>query len=261
MKRASTWLVSLLIAGSTLGVMPQTTAAYSAHVWSNSNAFAASCLGFTDTYPKQHYDLTVSQYAKLGFSPVGGALGASFTRTAFLGNVFNDFAVYVHSHGDNYWASSGAPNVDSGFLQDPGYLDCNNSKDMVRSSTIKATTLGTIYNLVIMSTCMLGSNASTMPSAFQIQKTKTSTRPEFYIGYVYHAWDSASFRFEKAFWSYMNGGTPGSRTLAQAFAYAMGIGGYEAVSASEPFQANWWGNPNYVGTPTLPSVVCPSCPL
>jgi len=261
MKRASTWLVSVLIAGSTLGAMPQMAAAYTAHVWSNSNAFAATCLGFTDTYPKQHYNLTVGQFAKLGFSPVGGALGGSFTRTAFLSNVFNDYAVYVHSHGDNYWASSGAPNVDSGFLQDPGYGDCNNSADMVRSSTIKATTQGTIYNLVIMSTCMLGSNSSTMPNAFQIEKTKTSTDPEFYVGYVVHTWDSASLRFEQAFWSYMNGGTPGSRSLAQAFAYAKGIGGYAAVSASEPFQANWWGNPNYVGTPTQPISGCPSCML
>lgn len=259
MKRASTWLVSVLIAGSTLGAVPQTAAAYTAHVWSNSNAFAATCLGFTDTYPKLHYNLTTSQFANLGFSPVGGALGGSFTRTAFLSNVFNDYAVYVHSHGDNYWASSGWPNVDSGFLQDPGYGQCNDSGDMVRSSTIKATTMGSIYNIVIMSTCMLGSSSSTMPNAFQITKTKTSTEPKFYLSYVYHTWDSASFQFERAFWSYMNGGTLGSRTLAQAFAYATGLGGYAAVSAREPFQANWWGNPSYVGTPTTGFVGCPSC--
>ena len=140
MKRASSLLVSIVIAASTLGASVQAAAAYNAHVWSNSDAFAATCLGFTDTYPKQHYSLTVSQFSKLGYSPVSGALGAGFTRSAFLGNVFYDYAVYVHSHGDNYLAVSGAPNVDSAFLQDPGSGKCNTSKDMVRSSAIKTAT-------------------------------------------------------------------------------------------------------------------------
>ena len=75
-------------------------------------------------------------------------------RTAFLNKVLYDWAVYVHTHGDNYWAASGWPNVDSAILQDPGYGRCNNSSvDMIRSSAIKAATMGTPYNLVIMSTC------------------------------------------------------------------------------------------------------------
>jgi len=258
MKRASTLLVSIVIAASTLGASVQAAAAYNAHVWSNSDAFAATCLGFTDTYPKQHYSLTVSQFAKLGFSPVSGALGAGFTRSAFLGNVFYDYAVYVHSHGDNYWAASGAPNVDSAFLQDPGTGKCNTSKDMVRSSAIKTATAGTIYNIVIMSTCMLGSSSSTMPNAFQIAKTKTSAEFKFYLGYVKHTWDSSSLRFEKAFWGYMNGGAPHTRWLSEAFTYAASIGGYEAVG-TEAFQANWWGNPQYDGTPLQPTLRCPTC--
>ena len=260
MKRASTWLVSLVIAASTLGVSVQSAAAYNAHVWSNSDAFTATCLGFLDTYPKQHYKLTVAQFAKLGFSPVSGALGPAFTRAAFLNSVFFDYAVYVHSHGDNYRAASGSPRIDSGFLQDPGSGKCNSySRDVVRSSAIASATGGTIYNIVIMSTCMLGSSKSTMPGAFQIAKTKTATDFEFYLGYVYHTWDSASLRFEKAFWSYMNGGPPHSRWLSEAFAYATSIGGYEAVSRSEPFQANWWGNPTYDGTPLQPTLRCPTC--
>jgi hypothetical protein len=259
MKRASTLLVSVVIAASTLGASVQTAAAYTAHVWSNSDAFTATCLGFLDTYPKQHYTLNVAQLVKLGFSPVQGALGPGFTRTAFLSEVFYDYAVYVHSHGDNYWAASGAPNIDSAVLQDPGTGKCNTSKDMIRSSAIKTATAGTVYNVVIMSTCMLGSNSSTMPNAFQIAKTKKATELEFYLGYVYHTWDSSSLRFEKAFWSYMNGGALHSRWLSEAFAYASSIGGYEAVSTSEPFQANWWGNPGYDGTPLQPIVGCLTC--
>ena len=257
MKRASTWLVSMLIAVSTLGIPGQAAASYDAHVWSNSDAFKIACLGVNDTYPLQHYNLAVAQLGKLGFGPVAGALGPGFTRTAFLANVLSDWAVYVHSHGDNYWAASGAPNVDSGILQDPGAGKCNSSKDMIRSSSIKATTQGSFYNIVIMSTCMLGSNSSTMPAAFQIAKTKQSTDYEFYLGYVFHTWDSSSLRFEQAFWSYVNGGTPHSRTLAGAFAYAASVGGYTAVSASEPFQANWWGNPYYDGTPLRPAARSP----
>ena len=258
MKRASTLLVSLVLVGSVLGAAASPVAAYTAHVWSNSNAFASQCLGFTDNYPKLHYNLNVSQLAKLGFSPVQGALGASFTRTAFLNVVFSDYAVYVHSHGDNYWARSGAPNIDSGFMQDPGVGDCNNSSDIVRASSIKTQTQGTTYNVVIMSTCMLGSTSSTMPGAFQIEKVRTSTDPEFYLGYPVSVWDSMSYRFESGFWSYVNGGL-GTRTLSQAYAYAVALGGYVPVSATQPFKANWWGNPNYVGTPTQPAVECPVC--
>jgi hypothetical protein len=247
MKRAATCLVSLLIAASTVAV-PAQAAASSAHVWSNSDAFKVACLGVNDTYPAQHYSLAVAQLSLLGYKPVAGALGPGFTRTAFLSSVLSDYAVYVHSHGDNYWAASGAPNIDSAFLQDPGAGKCNTSKDMVRSSTIKATTQGSFYTIVVMSTCMLGSNSSTMPAAFQIAKTKQATDAEFYLSYVNHTWDSASLRFEKAFWGYITGGTPHSRTLGDAFTYAASIGGYEPVD-SEAFQANWWGNPRYDGTP------------
>jgi hypothetical protein len=158
--------------------------------------------------------------------------------------------VYAHTHGDNYWASSGAPNVDSAILQDPGAGNCSSfSRDAIRSSAIKAATYGTFYNLVIMSTCKLGSSASTMPGAFQMAKTKSSTEKKFYLGYVYLTYDSAQYRFERAFWSYLNGSPSHDRTVYQAFTYAASIGGYPAPDSANPFQANWWGNPNYNGTP------------
>jgi hypothetical protein len=252
MKRAEKWLVSILLAVSALGATAPATLAYTGDVWSNSNAFKATCLGFNDTYPAQAYSLARSGFLFLGYGQtggtLGGALGSSFTRSAFLNDVLYDYAVYAHTHGDNYWASSGYPNVDSALLQDPGSGKCNSyPRDAIRSSSIKAATLGTPYNLVIMSTCMLGSSRSTMPDAFQIKKTKSSLRSEFYLGYVYSTYDSSAVRFESAFWSYLKGSTSHTRTLYQAFTYAQSIGGYAIPNSASPFTPNWWGNPAYNG--------------
>jgi hypothetical protein len=250
MKRAEKWLVSVLLAASALGATAPATLAYTGDVWSNSDAFKANCLGFNDTYPQLGNSLARSGLSFLGYAPLGGALGAQFTRSAFLNNVFYDYAVYAHTHGDNYWAASGAPNVDSGLLQDPGTGQCNSyQRDVIRSSSIKAATMGSSYNLVVMSTCMLGSSRSTMPDAFQIEKTKSSTQREFYLGYAYSTYDSSAIRFENAFWSYLNGSSDHSRTLYQAFTYALSLGGYAIPDSASPFSPNWWGNPNYNGTP------------
>ncbi len=253
MKRAQGLLVSILLAVSALGATTQGVFAYGADVWSNSDSFSSRCLGFTDTYPQQLYSLAVSQFSAFGYSPIGGAIGSSFYTSNLLSKVMPDWAVYVHSHGDNYWAASGYPNVNSAVLQDPGPGRCSIlSADMIRSSAIKSATRGGVYNLVVMSTCKLGSSASTMPGAFQIEMVKNNTQREFYLGYVYTTYDSAAYRFEQAMWSYSNShrSSSGARpALSQAFAYAASIGGYEAPDSSNPFQANWWGNPNYDGRP------------
>jgi hypothetical protein len=248
MKRAQKLLVSVLLAVSTLGAMAQGALAYDGGVWSNSDSFTSRCLGFTDTYPKQLYSLARTQLTALGYNPADGALGASFTRSAFLASVRPDWVVYVHSHGDNYRATSGS-GIDSAFLQDPGTTACSDYKtDAIRSSAIKAATYPVPFNLVIVSTCYLGSSSSTMPGAFQIEKVKNSTDWEFYLGYVHETYDSDALRFEKAFWSYLAGSA--SHTAYQAFTYASGIGGYGQPDAADPFQANWWGNPNYNGRPS-----------
>jgi hypothetical protein len=249
MKRAEGLLLSLVFAVSTLGATAPQAAARTGDVWSNSDAFKTACVGFNNTYPSQMYSMARTQLALLGYSPISGALGPSFTRSAFLNHVFYDYAVYAHTHGDNYWAASGYPKVDSGILQDPGTGRCNsNTLDMIRSSAIKAATMGTPYNLVVMSTCYLGSSSSTMPAAFQIEKVKTSSQREFYLGYTYSTYDSSALKFEQAFFSYLNGGTNHNRTVYQAFTYAMSIGGYSSPNSSNPFSPNWWGNPNYNGT-------------
>jgi hypothetical protein len=249
MKRARLLLVSALIAASTIASTAPGALAQQAQVRSNSDGFSVACLGFTDTYPQQLYSLAVSQMSRLGYAIANSSIGASFTGNAFLSTVAPAYAVYVHSHGDNYWAASGYPRVDSGFLQDPGPSRCNNStSDIVRSSSIKAVTAGGPLNLVIMSTCFLGSDNSTMPGAFQIEKTKLSPQPEFYLSYVGHVYDSSMLRFEQAFWSYINSGNP-NYTLWGAFTYANSIGGYAYPSASDPFMPNWWGSATYNGRP------------
>jgi hypothetical protein len=250
MKRARALLVSMLFAVSALGAGPSSVSALSGSAWSNSDAFLSNCIGFYDSYPQLTYSQANAAFTKLGYRPLMGRIGPGFTRSAFLTEVFYDYAVYAHTHGDNYWAASGYPNVDSGILQDPGAGRCNSySTDMIRSSAIKAATMGTLYNLVIMSSCYLGSSASTMPGAFQIARSKTSTRREFYLGYVYSTYDSSQYEFEGNFFYFLTGGTPHTRTAAQAFTYAVTIGGYEWVNSYNPFQANWWGNPNYDGRP------------
>jgi hypothetical protein len=249
MKRARLLLVSDLIAASTIAsTAPGTFAACQGQVRSNSDGFSASCLGYVDTYPQQLYSLAVGQMAKLGYAVTDASLGSAFTRSAFLTTVGKDYAVYVHSHGDNYWAASGYPNVDSGFLQDPGPSRCNNSSDIVRASSIKAATYGGRFDLVIMSTCYLGADGTTMPDAFQIEKTKLSPQPEFYLGYMDHVFDSSMLRFEQAFWSYINSGNP-NYTLWGAFTYANSIGGYAVPDAQNPFWPNWWGSSTYNGRP------------
>ena len=254
MRRAQAVLVSVLLAVSAFGAPAQEASAYQGSAWSNSDSFGTRCLGFVDAYPQKLYSLARTQMAALGYGPIGGAIGSAFTRSAVLARVMPDFAVYVHSHGDNYWASAGAPKIDSGFLQDPGLSRCSDHrKDVVRSSAIKTATQGAVFNLVIMSTCMLGSNASTMPGAFQIEKVKNSADREFFLGYVNHTYDSDSYRFEKAFWSYLSRGSSTPKTLYRAFVYASSIGGYDAPDAADPFQANWWGNPNFSGKPELPA--------
>ena len=249
MKRAQTLLVSVLLAASALLVTTPGAFAYRSDTWSNFNSFTARCLGFNDTYPQQLYWNAQSLMSWLGYSPRGGTVGANFTRSAFLGNVLPDWAVYVHSHGDNYW--SNYPNVDSGFLQDPGTTRCSDfSQDVIRSSRIRAVTNGSPYNLVIMSTCKLGSASSTMSDAFQIPMTKTNAGRKFYLGYVYTTYDSAAYQFESNFLSYLvGGGSWYRRSLYGAFLYATYVGGYESPDAADPFQANWWGNPYYDGTP------------
>jgi len=248
MKRAARWLVSAIVALSAIGTAAIPASARTGDAWVNSNAFTTPCIGFNSTYPSQMYSQARAQMGLLGYSPMSGAIGASFTRSNFLNEVFYDYGVYAHTHGDNYYAASGAPTIDSGILQDPGAGRCNSkSTDLIRSSAIKSATMGTPYNLVIMSTCYVGSSNSTMPGAFQIEKVKNSSQREFFLGYAKLTYDSSQMRFEKAFFSYLN--ADHNRTAYQAFVYAQGIGGYESPDSADPFTPNWWGNPSYNGVP------------
>jgi hypothetical protein len=98
MKRAEMLLVSILLAASTLGATAQAASAHRGDVWSNSDGFSSNCLGFTDTYPQQLYNLANAQLTRLGYGPMRGDLGPAFTTSAFLGNVAYPWAVYAHTH-------------------------------------------------------------------------------------------------------------------------------------------------------------------
>jgi hypothetical protein len=95
MRRAQGLLVSVLLAVTSLGALAPSASANDAAVWTNSDSFTTRCLGFSDTYPSQLNSLARTQLANLGYSPIGGAIGASFTRSAFLNSVLPDWAVYV----------------------------------------------------------------------------------------------------------------------------------------------------------------------
>jgi hypothetical protein len=92
-----------------------------------------------------------------------------------------------------------------------------------------------------------GDHGDRVHAGDQIAKTKTATDKEFFLGYVNSTYDSSAYRFEGAFFGYLANGTPHTRTVAAAFAYAMSVGGYSIPDAANPFTPNWWGNPNYDG--------------
>jgi len=128
------------------------------------------------------------------------------------------------------------------------------------SPTIKATTQGTIH-LVIMSTCHARIQFKHHAQRLQIEKTKTFYRSRVLRRLGLPTWDSASPGSSKPLELHerWDAGVQEPRT---GLCYAKGIGGNAAVSPAERVQANWWGNPNYVGTPTQGQISgCPSCML
>jgi len=180
--------------------------AYTGDVWSNSDSFTARCLGFTDTYPQQLYSLTTGQMGAFGLPahhrrarvlihqvrlPERGLLRLRRVRSQPRRQLLGFVRSAECRLGDH-----AGPRSDEVL----GLLEGRHPVEHHQVDTI-----GTPYNLVIMSTCNLGSSSSTMPNAFQIEMTKASTQREFYLGYAYLTYDSSELRFERAFWSYLNG--------------------------------------------------------
>ena len=211
------------------------------------------CLGFTDTYPQQLYSpdrgadrharvQPVRRCARLRLHPDGVPEQVSCTTTRSTST----------PTATTTGPPVGRPNVDSAFLQDPGTGQCNTfSRTWSGPARSSRPPTGTVYNLVIMSTCYLGSGSSTMPGAFQIEKTKTidasasstsatSTRPTTARASVREGVLELRQRRRRL----TRGRSARHSPMPRASA------GTRPSVPANPFQANWWGNPNYDGTPT-----------
>ena len=279
-------VLCLLFATAVVLSSVEVVTATSASVFSNVDSFKSPCGGYLKNspspYPAKKYNLAMQQFSKLGYSPTG-YLGDSFTSSAFLNAMHSSFAVYVASHGDLYW-DSGSPYVNSAFSQNPPGA-CESTTNRVYSiyghgghaTNIQANAVPPYY-VVIMSTCRLGWDGpvknhsgyrgNTMPMAFGIASgstfyyTKTSTQPQFYMGYRNFTWDSSAYAFESNFWAERwtydyDPGNTGWPSLAQAFDLALADGPYEDVPASKAedgvynyFVPAWFGNPNSRGLAT-----------
>lgn len=222
-------------------------AAYPATVASNTSAFQPPCLGLVDAYPAKMMKAAASAFVALGYD-ARSMTGSAFTRSAYLGRTPNDYGAYVHSHGDHYWYAADARRY-AGFREDSG--DC--SQSVVYSKEILARRGGRMSNLVFMSTCHLGEDATTMPAAFGIPKSKALwgswNGPSFYVGYIGSAWDSDQWIFEVAFWNAIGPGYGAGEAFDVASARTFG----------HAFEANWWGSYVYTGRAgPLPSP-CAKC--
>jgi hypothetical protein len=223
-------------------------AALSAGVWTNTTAFTSGCGGGGGTYPT-----TMAAAASKGMSALGYAVtpivtGSSFTSSQFLSTYPAKYSVYVHSHGDLYWGSGWTWNptngVDSGFREDAGSCSGN----VIRASSIKRAAVPPYY-LVIMSTCMLGTDDiyyNQIPAAFGFPTdssgrtySRASTQKQFFLGYTIHASDVDAANFENTFWHYM---VDVGYSPFWAFAFAWSYYG-AAVSP------NWFGSQSWNGRP------------
>jgi hypothetical protein len=238
---AVAWAIAL--AASVSAAPTAALAAYQGSVYSNWTAFNP-CLGIVDSYPDKMRTEAVAALTNRGFA-TSGFTKDTFTKSKFLGRTPGDWAVYVHSHGDFY-------NNKPGFRADGGV--CSGS--IVSSADIATKRPSTQQtNLVVMSTCYLGSSDSRndMPLVYGIQKLKAGINswrgPEFYLGYIGSTWDNDQWEFEVILWDRLMGGS----NLGSAFDVALGTGHYAAS-----FDADWWGSYTYMGHPG-PYTSCSKC--
>ncbi|HEX5466989.1 MAG TPA: hypothetical protein VFW92_10000 [Candidatus Limnocylindrales bacterium] len=229
-------------------------AAYQGSAYENYTAFQ-SCMGWasgmTDTMRAQ----AVSALAALGYSTTWYRRTA-FTRSRVLSRAGADQAVYVQSHGDQYY--KGAPTKVQGFRQDGGA--CSGAP-IVYATDIDARRSSTAAHIVVMSTCHLGEAAATqgqitMSQAYGIAQRRSSRTdsvgygPEFYLSYIGDAWLDDQLKFERSFWHY----AATSSTLGQAFDLALATSGKAARTTP-----TWFGTYLYSGFPWAPSPPCTRC--
>jgi hypothetical protein len=210
-------------------------AAYQGTVASNHTAFEPPCLSFVDSYPGKMRVAAAAAFTALGYD-TRSYTGTGFTRSSYLARTAGDWGTYVHSHGDHYWHAADARRY-SGFREDAG--GC--SQAVVYSKDIALKRAGRQSNLVFMSMCHVGEDATTMPGAFGIAKKRYPTGtwggPSFFVGYLGAAWDSDEWTFEVAFWDAIGPGYGAGPAFDVASARIFG----------HPFGAVWWGSYAYTG--------------
>jgi hypothetical protein len=235
--------VSVLLTGSA----SPATAAYQGSVDANTTAFNPPCDPDENGIVPLMRTAAKAAYNRLGHLATSFT-GFAFTRAAMLKRTPNDWAYYVHSHGDYYWHAGDARRY-TGFREDGG--DC--SQAVVYSKDIKAKRLGRQSNLVFISTCHSADSNTTLPDAFAIAKTKsvggTTQGPEFFVGYVGVQWDADEWIFEQRYWNALAGG----KSVGQAFDIAM-LGAFDHAS----FDADWWGTYWWSGA-AGPWTTCTNC--
>ena len=241
-------LLALSIGASPVG------AAYQGSAYENYTAFQ-SCMswssGMTDTMRAQ----AVSALASLGYG-TSWYTRTGFTRSQVLARTPADQAVYVQSHGDQYWRPY--PTHTQGFREDGG--GCSN-RPIVYATDIKARRSSTAAHIVVMSTCHLGEAAATsgqptMSAAYGIEQLRsardgsTSRGPEFFLGYKGDAWLDDQLKFERSFWAYATT----AYSLGEAFDLALATSGKAARTVP-----TWFGTYLYSGFPWDPTPPCPRC--
>jgi hypothetical protein len=225
------------------GIATVARAAYPASIDVNRSAFNPPCDGDANAIVPKMLKAATAAYAGLGHATTGFT-GAAFTRAATLKRTVSDWGYYVHSHGDYYWHAGDGRRY-TGFKEDSG--DCVQST--IFSKDIKAKRLDRLSNLVFVSTCHSADANTTMPGAFGIAKTKSSSQAEFYVGYLGVQWDTDEWIFEQRYWNALASG----KSVGAAFDIAM-LGNFNHAG----FDADWWGRYHWSGL-AGPLTVCPRC--
>jgi hypothetical protein len=249
--RVTASVVALIV--GLLGAVPTAVLAttFPASDYSNVTAFD-TCDGTPDTISRSLEALAQSGLSYLGYSS-SEYTTTGFTRARVLSRAAADQAIYVHSHGDQYYDPY--PRQVQGFREDGG--DC--SQAIVYATDIAAARQGEVH-LVVMSTCHLAEAAKTagvptMAAAYGIDHVKYTDAhvpadgARFFLGYEGLAYTADMLHFEQRFWGYVTT----SHLLGDAYTLARASAAMSGATVPD-----WFGTYDYSGTPgsTVPCLRC-----
>ena len=227
------------------------SAGYQASVYENSTSFGP-CLGWSTSTTDTMRALATNALITLGYGPTVYK-GTAFTKSRVLSRTSADQAVYVQSHGDQYYDAHGKQV--QGFREDAGRC----SGAAIVYATEIAPRRATAAHVVVMSTCHLGEapldGQISMAQAYGIEQLRSnrdgtaSRGPEFFLGYRGLAWLDDQLKFERSFWYYATHGS----SLGEAFDLAMAYSGKSSRTVP-----TWFGSYLYSGVPWAPGP-CTKC--